>query len=94
MPIYNGAYSGTDIDRILTKADSSNVASVKISKEDFDELEEKDPKVVYYVYDEKNKIRQYMGDAELAVTKITSGSIINHMKNHITMLTGNIVEEV
>lgn len=38
----------------------------KISKADFDELTEKDPNTIYYVYDDQGNVSQYIGDAELS----------------------------
>ena len=102
MAIYNGAYSGPDIDRLLAKADSSDIFSEerlnglsfeKISKTDYESLEEKDPEVIYYVYDEKNRIKQYIGSSELAVARITSGNMISHLQNRMYMFGGTIIEE-
>lgn len=38
----------------------------KISQLEFSELLTKNPNTIYYVYDDKGKITQYMGDAELS----------------------------
>ena len=38
----------------------------KISKADFDDLTEKDPNTIYYVYDDAGNVTQYVGDAALS----------------------------
>lgn len=102
MAIYQGAYSGAEIDSLLAKADSSDVFSEErlnglsfeqITKEDYDELSEKDPEKVYFVYDTRGRVKQYIGEAELGGTSVTAGSIIPNLKNHMNMITGTITEE-
>ena len=101
MAVYRGAYSGPEIDRLLAKADSSDVFSEErlngmsfeqISKEDFDDLEEKESDKVYFVYDESGKVKQFIGDTQLGGVSITAGSIIPVLKNHMYMKTGSITE--
>ena len=102
MAVYRGAYSGPEIDRLLAKADSSDVFSEErlngmsfeqISKEDFDGLADKDDDKVYFVYDEKGRVKQYIGEAELGGTPFTVGNMAAVLKNNVTMLTGMIEEE-
>jgi hypothetical protein len=102
MAVYHGAYSGSEIDRLLAKADSSDVFSEErlngmsfeqITKEDYDDLEEKDADKVYFVYDTKGRVKQYIGEAELGGTSVTAGSIIPNLKNNMHMVAGKITEE-
>ena len=101
MAVYHGAYSGSEIDRLLAKAYSSDVFSEErlngmsfeqITKEDYDDLEEKDADKVYFVYDTKGRVKQYIGEAELGGTSVTAGSIIPNIKSHMDMVTGTITE--
>ncbi|MCR4638295.1 hypothetical protein [Ruminococcus sp.] len=102
MAVYRGAYSGPEIDRLLAKADLSDVFSEQrlnglsfeqISKEDFDSLSEKDADKVYFVYDEKGKVKQYIGEAELGGPAFTAGKMSAVSNNYVSMLTGIIEEE-
>ena len=101
MAVYRGAYSGPEIDRLLAKADSSDVFSEErlnglsfeqISKEDFDALAEKDADRVYFVYDERGKVKQYIGEAELGGMAFTAGNMSAVLNNSVTMVTGKIEE--
>lgn len=101
MAVYRGAYSGPEIDRLLAKADSSDVFSEErlnglsfeqISKEDFDDLAEKDTDRVYFVYDERGKVKQYIGEAELGGMAFTAGNMSAVLNNSVTMVTGKIEE--
>ena len=64
----------------------------QITKEDYDDLEEKDADKVYFVYDTKGRVKQYIGEAELGGTSVTAGSIIPNIKSHMNMVTGTITE--
>ena len=101
MAVYRGAYSGPEIDRLLAKADSSDEFSEErlnglsfeqISKEDFDDLAEKDADKVYFVYDERGKVKQYIGEAELGGMAFTAGNMSAVLNNSVTMVTGKIEE--
>ena len=101
MAVYRGAYSGPEIDRLLAKADSSDVFSEErlnglsfeqISKEDFDDLVEKDADKVYFVYDENGRVKQYIGEAELGGMAFAAGNMYAVFKNYVTMITGKIEE--
>lgn len=101
MAVYRGAYSGPEIDRLLAKADSSDVFSEErlnglsfeqISKEDFDDLAEKDADRVYFVYDERGKVKQYIGEAELGGMAFAAGNMSAVLNNSVTMVTGKIEE--
>ena len=101
MAVYRGAYSGEEIDRLLAKADSSDVFSEErlngmsfeqISKEEYDSLEEKEADKVYFVYDEKGKVKQFIGEAQLGGASITAGSILPNIRNSMSILTGTITE--
>lgn len=101
MAVYRGAYSGPEIDRLLAKADSSDVFSEErlnglsfeqISKADFDDLAEKDADRVYFVYDERGKVKQYIGEAELGGMAFTAGNMSAVLNNSVTMVTGKIEE--
>ena len=101
MAVYRGAYSGPEIDRLLAKADSSDVFSEErlngmsfeqISKEDFDDLAEKDADKVYFVYDENGRVKQYIGEAELGGMAFAAGNMYAVFKNYVTMITGKIEE--
>ena len=102
MAVYNGAYSGPEIDRLLAKADSSDVFSEErlngmsfeqITKEDYDDLEEKDADKVYFVYDTRGRVKEYIGEAQLGGASVTAGSIIPNLRNNMHMLAGTITEE-
>jgi len=102
MAVYHGAYSGPEIDRLLAKADMSDVFSEErlngmsfeqISRADYDSLAEKDADRVYFVYDEKGRVRQYIGEAQLGGASVTAGSIIPSLRNHMQMTAGKITEE-
>lgn len=102
MAIYQGAYSGPEIDRLLAKADSSDVFSEErlnglsfeqITKEDFDDLTEKDNDKVYFVYDNRGKVKQFIGEAELSGIPFAAGDLTAVLNNHVSMLTGTIEEE-
>ena len=102
MAVYHGAYSGPEIDRLLAKADISDVFSEErlngmsfeqISREDYDSLAEKDADRVYFVYDEKGRVRQYIGEAQLGGASVKAGSIIPSLRNHMQMTAGKITEE-
>lgn len=102
MAVYYGAYSGPEIDRLLAKADISDVFSEErlngmsfeqISREDYDSLAEKDADRVYFVYDENGRVRQYIGEAQLGGASVTAGSIIPSLRNHMQMTAGKITEE-
>ena len=102
MAVYRGAYSGEEIDRLLAKADSSDVFSEErlngmsfeqISMEEYDSLEEKDADKVYFVYDEKGKVKQYIGEAELGGFSFAAGNMTALFNNYVSMITGTIEEE-
>ena len=101
MAVYRGAYSGPEIDRLLAKADSSDVFSEErlnglsfeqISKEDFDDLAEKDADRVYFVYDERGKVKQYIGEAELGGMAFTAGNMSAVLNNSVTKKKKKIEE--
>ena len=101
MAVYRGAYSGEEIDRLLAKADSSDVFSEarlngmsfeQRSMEEYDSLEEKEADKVYFVYDEKGRVKQFIGEAQLGGASITAGSIFPNIRNGISIITGNITE--
>lgn len=54
-------YTKTEVDTML-----NGLKFEKISQEDFDALTEKDMNTIYYVYDEKGKITQYIGNAKIS----------------------------
>lgn len=79
-------YNKTEIDTRL-----GGLSFERITKEDFDNLETKDPNTIYFVFDNR-KIKQYLGDAELSSAGITAGTIIPNMKNNMAMIAGIITE--
>lgn len=102
MAVYHGAYSGPEIDRLLAKADISDIFSEErlngmsfeqISRADYDSLAEKDADKVYFVYDEKGRVKQYIGEAQLGGASVTAGSIIPSLRNHMQLTAGKITEE-
>lgn len=64
----------------------------RISKEDFDNLPEKDPDVIYYVYDENGKTKQYIGPQSLTGMSVTAGAVIPALTNRMSLTTGMIEE--
>lgn len=64
-------YTKAEIDAML-----NGLSFMKISKADFDEIAEKSPDTIYYVYDENNKITQYMGDAKLSSGTFAGNSVL------------------
>ena len=46
----------------------------KISQLEFDNLQTKNPNTIYYVYDDKGNVTQYIGGAELSSGKLNIGN--------------------
>jgi hypothetical protein len=65
----------------------------RISVEEFDNLDVKDPNTVYYVYDENGKTKQYIGPQGLGGMSVTAGAIIPSLTNTMQMTIGLIEEE-
>ena len=65
----------------------------KISQLEFDELQTKNPNTIYYVYDDKGKVTQYIGDAELSSGKsnVDNASIVCNLSGNSVV---GIAEEV
>ena len=79
-------YNKTQINERL-----DNLSLLRIQKEDYDALEEKDQNTIYYVFD-GTKVKQYLGDALLSSAGITAGTIIPMLRNNMAMIAGNITE--
>lgn len=101
--IHANSYTLTIQDVIVTdarimaelKINASNMNGlifIKCAQEEYDEMKEHDPDAVYFVYDEKGKVKQYMGDVEIGGTSVTTGSILPNLKNNMSIITGTIME--
>lgn len=83
---YMDFYTKAEINAML-----GGLSFEKISKTDFDEITTKDPNKVYYVYDENNKITQYMGDTKLS-SGTSAGNAVRMLQNPLIATLGNAIE--
>lgn len=58
---YMDFYTKSEINAML-----NGLSFIKMSKEDYEALPSYDSDTIYYVYDEKGKITQYMGDVDIS----------------------------
>ena len=65
----------------------------RISEEDFDNIDPKDPNTIYYVYDEKGTIRQYIGNQSLTGMSVTAGAIIPSLTSNLNLMMIGTIEE-